>query len=204
MPAGAKYSGGVEVVGSKQLTLVACRTTATSDRLERQVGSERLLIGFGVGASLPASLGTYSLYQFNVYVASLPPGEYVCGNGTLGPMFLIMFGAPILGLVGANQLDLTLDFTVNFSFSVRLIERPLSVSHRLFSCVYQIIPAKLERVNFNRFIKHAPRFLVGQSKRMVHAPNPPMASPPESGTSLTKMVLDKPSITSPNLVRLRT
>ncbi len=29
--------------------------------------------------------------------------------------------------------DFTLDLTVNFSLSVRLIERPLSVSHRFFS-----------------------------------------------------------------------
>lgn len=61
----------------------------------------RLLIGFCVGASIPASMGAYGLYQFNVYVASLPPEEFVCGNMALLPMMLIMFGAPLLGLIGA-------------------------------------------------------------------------------------------------------
>ncbi|MCA9195446.1 MAG: hypothetical protein KDB03_26930 [Planctomycetales bacterium] len=62
---------------------------------------KRLLIGFCSGASIPAALGAYGMYQFNVYVASLPPGEFVCGNGALGPTMLIMFGAPLLGLIGA-------------------------------------------------------------------------------------------------------
>jgi hypothetical protein len=62
---------------------------------------KRLFIGFCVGASIPASLGAYGLYQFNVHVASLPPGEFVCGNGALGPLMLMMFGAPLLGVIGA-------------------------------------------------------------------------------------------------------
>lgn len=70
--------------------------------LRRKSVLKRLLIGFCTGASIPASLGAYGMYQFNVYVATLPPGEFVCGNDALGPLMLIMFGAPLLGLIGAG------------------------------------------------------------------------------------------------------
>lgn len=73
----------------------------SSTRKPRKSVVMRLLIGFCVGASIPTSIGAYGLYQFNVYVASLPPEEFVCGNGALGPLVLIVFGAPFLGIVGA-------------------------------------------------------------------------------------------------------
>lgn len=61
----------------------------------------RSFIGFCIGVSIPASLGAYELYQLKIYAASLPPGEFVCGNPTLGAFVLIVFGAPLLGLIGA-------------------------------------------------------------------------------------------------------
>lgn len=60
-----------------------------------------LLIGFCIGASIPGCLGVYTHHQFNAYVESLPPGEFVCGNPGIVPMALIVFVAPFLGFVGA-------------------------------------------------------------------------------------------------------
>ncbi|MEQ1828380.1 MAG: hypothetical protein ABL921_20635 [Pirellula sp.] len=61
----------------------------------------RFLIGFAIGASPPGLLGAYGMHQFSVYAASFPPGTPLCGNAALGPMMLILFVAPFLGLVGA-------------------------------------------------------------------------------------------------------
>jgi hypothetical protein len=57
--------------------------------------------GFGIGAGLPAGLGIYGIYQFNAYVASLPPDTFVCGNGVLGAYALIFVIAPGCGMIGA-------------------------------------------------------------------------------------------------------
>lgn len=60
-----------------------------------------LLIGFAVGALPPLALGVRGWYSFESYVASLPPGTAVCGNGMLGVLLLIFFVAPVTGSAGA-------------------------------------------------------------------------------------------------------
>lgn len=62
---------------------------------------KRFLIGGAIGAAPPGLVGALGMYQFSVYAASLPPGQFVCGNGTLGPVLLVVFIAPLTGLVGA-------------------------------------------------------------------------------------------------------
>lgn len=59
------------------------------------------LIGFGISVALPIGAGVYSIYQFNVYVATLPPGTAVCGNPVLGAYVLILIGGPFCGFLGA-------------------------------------------------------------------------------------------------------
>jgi hypothetical protein len=60
----------------------------------------RFFIGALVGAALPFLLGSYGLVQFQAYLASLPPETAACGNGALGPLFLIAVVTPFFGLVG--------------------------------------------------------------------------------------------------------
>ncbi len=55
------------------------------------------IIGAVIGASPPALLGGFALIRF---WESLPPGPS-CGNGALGPLFLMSVCAPIGGLIGA-------------------------------------------------------------------------------------------------------
>ena len=62
---------------------------------------KRCFLGAILGASLPAMLGAYGLHQFSIYVASLPPNQPGCGNGAIGPMMLLVFVAPIMGLLGS-------------------------------------------------------------------------------------------------------
>lgn len=62
---------------------------------------KRWLTGFGIGASIPAAFGGYGLYQFSLFIASLPPDGVACGSGAIVPMILILFGAPLPGLIGA-------------------------------------------------------------------------------------------------------
>ena len=78
---------------------IASRAVAPKARKRSMV--KRFFGGFAIGAVPPASLGAYGLHQFSVYAATLPPGTFVCGNAALGPMMLIVFVAPIIGLIGA-------------------------------------------------------------------------------------------------------
>ena len=61
---------------------------------------KRFALGACIGFAPPGFLGGYGLYQFNAYVASAPPGDFICGNGAIGPTLLIIFVAPLTALVG--------------------------------------------------------------------------------------------------------
>lgn len=61
----------------------------------------RTSIGFLLGASPPVLLAIYHYYQFQVFVASLPPGTAVCGNSVMWSITLIIFVAPVSGCLGA-------------------------------------------------------------------------------------------------------
>jgi hypothetical protein len=57
-------------------------------------------LGFAVGAVPPAILGSYGYISFQIYVASLPPGMWACGNTAMESIFLVFVGAPICGMIG--------------------------------------------------------------------------------------------------------
>jgi hypothetical protein len=58
-------------------------------------------IGFVLGAALPVGLGVHMHYELNAYVASQPPGTFVCGLPGLVPIGLIFGVGPFLGCIGA-------------------------------------------------------------------------------------------------------
>lgn len=68
--------------------------------VERRSNTRRIFVGVALGCSLPLLLGSYGLSQESAYNATLPPGTAACGNGALGPIFLIVFVAPFFGFVG--------------------------------------------------------------------------------------------------------
>ncbi|QDT04470.1 hypothetical protein K227x_28610 [Rubripirellula lacrimiformis] len=79
-------------------------TDADPRALLEQPRSEfrRLLLGAAIGAALPLLFGGYGLYQSWEYAASLPPGSAACGNAGLGPLVMIVFVAPFLGMIGGG------------------------------------------------------------------------------------------------------
>lgn len=83
-------------------------TPSSQGDLPRQAGSQqrsrlkRFMIGSLIAASLPLLLGGYGLSQFWAYTVSLPPGTARCGNGALGPLFLVLFVAPLFGMLGGS------------------------------------------------------------------------------------------------------
>ncbi|WP_417388368.1 hypothetical protein [Gimesia sp.] len=60
------------------------------------------LAGALLGASIPIMLAVYQIQQFSAYTATLPPGTAVCGMPMLIPIALILFVAPIMGLIGGG------------------------------------------------------------------------------------------------------
>lgn len=70
------------------------------DELRPRSPLKRVIIGALLAGSLPLLLGVYGLSQFWAYTTSLPPGTAACGNGALGPLFLIVVVAPILAAIG--------------------------------------------------------------------------------------------------------
>lgn len=61
-----------------------------------------ILAGALLGASIPIMLGVYQIQQFSAYTATLPPGTAVCGMPMIIPIALILFVAPIMGLIGGG------------------------------------------------------------------------------------------------------
>lgn len=62
----------------------------------------RFLIGITIGASLPLLLAGYSISQISAYHATLPPDSAVCGTPLLLPFVLIVFVAPMMGLMSGG------------------------------------------------------------------------------------------------------
>ena len=59
------------------------------------------MLGLLFGAALPITCGIYGIYQFQLYVATLPPDMPVCGNPVLGAYAMILVVGPVFGLIGA-------------------------------------------------------------------------------------------------------
>ena len=59
------------------------------------------LLGLLFGAAFPITCGIYGIYQFQLYVATLPPDMPVCGNPVLGAYAMILVVGPVFGLIGA-------------------------------------------------------------------------------------------------------
>ena len=74
---------------------------ATSDvgptASQQKPQKNRWWLGFALGAIPPALLGCYGYYNFQLYVASLPPGSAVCGNPAIESILLVVFVSPICG-----------------------------------------------------------------------------------------------------------
>ena len=77
-------------------SLVACKECRRVHQSGRWA-----LIGFLLGAALPVGYGIYSVHQFRLYVASLPPNTIACGNAVLGAFVLILVVGPFFGMIGA-------------------------------------------------------------------------------------------------------
>lgn len=72
--------------------------------LEGSVSSSRQLrrrwwLGFVLGATPPAILGSYGYYSFQQFVASLPPGSAVCANPAVESIAVVVVVAPVCGAI---------------------------------------------------------------------------------------------------------
>jgi len=77
--------------------------TLSAPSIERPRSKSRwAAVGFVIGCLPPVAFGIYGLHSQSVYAASLPPGEYMCGMGSLAAMMFIFPIGPVLGLVGAG------------------------------------------------------------------------------------------------------
>jgi len=60
------------------------------------------MMGFLVGAAVPLIWGLWLWHEFRLHTAApLPPGFGHCGMPGLGAIFLILFGWPFGGAIGA-------------------------------------------------------------------------------------------------------
>lgn len=61
-----------------------------------------MFVGFSVGAATAIAFGVFTLVSDSLYFASLPEDERImCGTG-LGGWGMIIFGVPMIGLMGAS------------------------------------------------------------------------------------------------------
>ncbi len=63
---------------------------------------KRILIGFLMGSLPPAMFGVYLFYSINVNLVESQLEVVRCGNILLGPIFLVLFIAPVCGLIGSG------------------------------------------------------------------------------------------------------
>ena len=55
-----------------------------------------------LGCTPAAVIGCYGMIDFQLYIASLPPGSAACGNPFVESLLLTVFGAPLCGVICAT------------------------------------------------------------------------------------------------------